>query len=188
MSGNPAQERFFVTDPNNPKHYLTPESVQRLESTIKISTDLSLVRFFLWTPEFGSDAPALEFNAETTAQDLLDHGFQPERGTKFISHGWNSHGESFAKPFVKGKSQKMTTGSYFVLFLFSLLWPSWAQLQCHCRGLQSIGNLGQLFCGCQKRCQRWQACWRSLGIEPVNQCSWTISQSNSCHRQVQLTT
>ena len=118
---NPDKMMPTAQDPNNPMHYLNAESVAKLESNFKISTDLSRVKFYLWTPETGSDSP-FEFNAETSPQELLNNGFKPERNTKFISHGWNSHGIEFSTPFVKGEyssKSQIIPCDHIIIILFS---------------------------------------------------------------------
>ena len=40
-----------ITDPNAVKHYLTKEALKNLERSYRISTNLSQVWFYLWTPE-----------------------------------------------------------------------------------------------------------------------------------------
>ena len=96
---NPIEDAF---NPNNLANYLTIRGINRLESKFqqeKISTDLSLVEFYLWTPE--STSKFFTFNADTNPQELLKHGFDPKRNTKFIAHGWNSGGD-FGNGFREG--------------------------------------------------------------------------------------
>lgn len=100
IDANPTVSKA-VPDPNNVRHYLSFEAVQRLESSFKISTDLALVTFYLWTPENGPDN-YFKFTADTNPEELLAHHFNPNRDTKFLSHGWNSDGVGFANKFVKG--------------------------------------------------------------------------------------
>ena len=90
-----------IKDPNNIRHYITREAIDDLESSIKISSDLSEVFFLMWTPENGVDN-FLEFDAGVDPQVLLDANFDPTRPTKFLSHGWNSHADGYGKPFIKG--------------------------------------------------------------------------------------
>ena len=71
-------------------------------SSVKISSDLSEVRFLLWTPEDGTEN-YWEFEAGVDPKELLNRNFDPSRPTKFISHGWNSDGPGFAKGFVEGR-------------------------------------------------------------------------------------
>ena len=80
---------------------MTRASIDDLESSIKISSDLSEVFFLLWTPENGVDN-YLEFDAGVDPQVLVNANFDPKRPTKFISHGWNSHGDGHSRPYVKG--------------------------------------------------------------------------------------
>ena len=54
----------------------------------------------LWTPENGVEN-SWEFKAGVDPQELLNRNFDPQRPTKFISHGWNSN-SGFAKGFVEG--------------------------------------------------------------------------------------
>ena len=42
---------YKVTDPNAIKHYLTKAALKNLERSYRISTNLSQVSFYLWTPE-----------------------------------------------------------------------------------------------------------------------------------------
>lgn len=94
-----------LLDPNNLMNYLSKQTIDIMEASNKISTDLSKVTFILWTPENGAANPWV-FNAETDPKELLDHGFDPKRDTKFISHGWNSEGIGFAKGFAEGMQKK----------------------------------------------------------------------------------
>ena len=89
-----------INDPNNIRHYVTRETIDDLESSIKISSDLSKVFFLLWTPENGPDNP-LEFKAGVDPQVLLNATFDPTRDTKFLSHGWNTEGKGFGEDYVK---------------------------------------------------------------------------------------
>ena len=102
------------TDPNNLANYLSIEGINLLEAEFadyptigkddtKISTDLSLVQFYLWTPEviILNNGEPWKFNATATPQELLDKGFDKTRETKFIGHGWNS-GADFANGFKNG--------------------------------------------------------------------------------------
>ena len=89
-----------IIDPNELRHYVSKEAVEALESSIRIDTDLSLVKFYLYTPEHGIDDP-LEFEAGVNPNELLTKGFDPERQTKFISHGWTSNG-NHSRPFAEG--------------------------------------------------------------------------------------
>ena len=40
-----------IHDPNAIRHYISKTGLENLENSFKISTDLSLVSFYLWTPE-----------------------------------------------------------------------------------------------------------------------------------------
>ena len=88
-------------DPNNITNYLTKEGIQRLEASFRISSDLSKVRFYLYTPEHGSENHWI-FKAGVNPQDLLDHGFDPSRPTKFISHGWTAGAAGWVDNFAAG--------------------------------------------------------------------------------------
>ena len=90
-------------DPNLVKNYVSKSAMKQLEelSSVKISSDLSEVRFLLWTPEDGAEN-YWEFEAGVDPQELLNRNFDPSRPTKFISHGWNSDGPGFAKGFAEG--------------------------------------------------------------------------------------
>jgi len=91
-------------NPNDVSHYLTKEGIERLETQnrymkdTKISTDLSLVQFYLWTPERDD---VWIFNSSVTPEELRAQGFDSRRSTKFIAHGWNSGGD-FGNGFRKG--------------------------------------------------------------------------------------
>ena len=86
---------------------LTPPDLNRLQSKFqheemenrKISTNLSLVEFRLYSPE--SALEFFTFYADTNPEELLKHGFDPKRNTKFIAHGWTSDGD-FANEFQEG--------------------------------------------------------------------------------------
>ena len=69
-------------DPNNITYYLSAEGIKQLENTFnsRISTDLSKVRFYLWTPEHGSENHWI-FKAGVDPKELLDHGFDPNRSS-----------------------------------------------------------------------------------------------------------
>ena len=94
-------------NPNEVSHYLTKEGIERLETQnrymkdTKISTDLSLVQFYLWTPERDD---VWIFNSSVTPEELRAQGFDSRRSTKFIAHGWNSGGD-FGNGFRKGKKK-----------------------------------------------------------------------------------
>ena len=88
-------------DPNNITNYLTKEGIQRLEASFRISSDLSKVRFYLYTPEHGSENHWI-FKAGVNPQDLLDHGFNKSRPTKFISHGWTAGAAGWVDNFAAG--------------------------------------------------------------------------------------
>ncbi len=90
-------------DPNDLRNYILRSSMQHLEEKFgKISTDLSKVNFHLFTPESGPTSP-WEFKAGVDPKELLHRHFDPNRPTKFISHGWNSGGVGHSRPFVEGK-------------------------------------------------------------------------------------
>ena len=112
ISAHPTKSKN--TDPNNLANYLSIEGIKRLETEFaeystkfhddtKISTDLSLVQFYLWTPEviILNNGQPWKFNATATPQELLEKGFDKNRETKFIAHGWNSGGD-FADGFKNG--------------------------------------------------------------------------------------
>ena len=95
-------------------NYLSIEGINRLEAEFadystkvhddtKISTDLSLIQFYLWTPEviILNNGQPWKFNATATPQELLEKGFDINRETKFIAHGWNSGGD-FGDAFRNG--------------------------------------------------------------------------------------
>ena len=88
-------------DPNNITNYLTKEGIELLESSFRISTDLSKVRFYLYTPEHGAENH-WNFRAGVDPQELLDHGFDPSRPTKFISHGWTGSAAGWVDDFAAG--------------------------------------------------------------------------------------
>ena len=71
-----------------------------LEKDLKISYNVNDVNFILWTPEYKLDHP-LPFNASAAvaANNLLEHGFNPERPTKILVHGWTSEGLEFSHDF-----------------------------------------------------------------------------------------
>ena len=95
-------------------NYLSIEGIKQLETEFaeystkfhddtKISTDLSLVQFYLWTQEviILNNGQPWKFNATATPQELLEKGFDKNCKTKFIAHGWNSGGD-FADGFRNG--------------------------------------------------------------------------------------
>ena len=98
VKATPIKQRKI--NPNDVKYYVSKKALKELESSIKIDTDLSKVTFFLWTPELGIDQP-WEFKAGIEPQELINRHFDPERPTKFISHGWTDNG-NHAKPFAEG--------------------------------------------------------------------------------------
>lgn len=90
-------------NPNDLKNYLTKETIAIMEASqpAKISTDLSEVTFILVTPEKGVARPYV-FDASTSSRRLRKYGFDPQRETKFISHGWTGTGNWYAERFAKG--------------------------------------------------------------------------------------
>ena len=107
-------------DPNNITNYLSKEGIQHLEASIRISTDLSKVRFYLYTPEHGSENHWI-FKAGADPQDLLDHGFDPSRPTKFISHGWTAGAAGWVDNFAAGYFYI----TLFVMMLISIMYLSY---------------------------------------------------------------
>lgn len=59
--------------------------------------------FFLFTTENGVFGPT-QFNFDATGNDLLAAGFNPERSTKILSHGWNSNGPKHCEKYVEGEN------------------------------------------------------------------------------------
>ena len=51
----PPYAQTSTINPNLVKYYVSKSGLQLLESSIKISSDLSKVRFVLWTPENGAE-------------------------------------------------------------------------------------------------------------------------------------
>ena len=63
---------------------------------LKISDDPNDVDYTLFTRR-GSP---FQFKIDVDPQEILDHGFDPSKFTKIVTHGWVQSGEEYCKPFV----------------------------------------------------------------------------------------
>ena len=72
-------------------------------------TKLSLIYKTKWFHElFYTGQSNFRFTIQTNPQVLLDYGFDANKKTKFIAHGWVVDGESFAHYFAEGKNMNST--------------------------------------------------------------------------------
>jgi len=98
----------LLADPNLMVHFYSKENLDRLlqhqqlnDGTINLgSDDFDSLYFQLFSPENGPDRKHI-FSAPGSAHDLLQAGFDPNRQTKILIHGFASHADKFAKNFVK---------------------------------------------------------------------------------------
>ena len=72
-------------DPNEVRHYVSKSALQQLESSVRISSDLSEVRFVLWTPEDGAEQSWM-FEAGVDPQELINRNFDPKFLNQIISN------------------------------------------------------------------------------------------------------
>jgi len=100
---------ILLANPNLLVHYYTKENVQRLQEYQNLTApsvvgddddDYDSLYFALFTPEKGPQSPHI-FTTSSSAYDLLEAGFRPERTTIILVHGYSSSYEVFAERFVQ---------------------------------------------------------------------------------------
>ena len=96
-----------ILDPNNLRNYKTLETIKQLEdiylknnSRDDDDENLKSVDFLLYT--YTNKNYPLKFDIETDPQILINYGFDKNKMTKFVAHGWVVDGEDFALEFSKG--------------------------------------------------------------------------------------
>jgi len=103
---------ILLANPNLLVHYYSKENVQRLQeyhghlnltspSVVGEEDEdkFDSLYFSLYTPEEGAESPHL-FTASSSAYDLLEAGFQPQRDTTILVHGFSSNNDKFSGKFV----------------------------------------------------------------------------------------
>ena len=79
---------------------MTKSDMTQEKLSEKISSDLSKVKFVLWTAKNGANNP-WEFKSGVDPKELLNRHFNSSQPTKFIAHGWTANWR-MCKPFVEG--------------------------------------------------------------------------------------
>ena len=93
-----------ILDPNDFKNYENLKTIKEMEKLYlkdsDIDSDLVKVSFMLHTYETKGDF--LEFDINTDPQVLINHGFDVDKMTKFVAHGWVATGLEVVPPFAEG--------------------------------------------------------------------------------------
>ena len=93
-----------ILDPNDFKNYENLKTIKEMEKIhlkeSDIDSNLDKVSFMLHTYETKRDY--LKFDINTDPQVLLNHGFDVDKMTKFVAHGWVATGLEFVPPFAEG--------------------------------------------------------------------------------------
>ena len=118
-----------LLDPNNHHNYKTLKEIKQLEDfhlkNINRDDDdpnLKYVSFLLYT--YANKDYPLKFDIDTDPQILINYGFDKNKMTKFVAHGWVVDGEDFALEFSKGLFLLQKFLLYFIpndYFFYSIL-------------------------------------------------------------------
>ena len=99
---------ILLANPNLLVHYYSKENLQRLLefpghlNLTDVGDNYESVFFALYIPEYGESSPHI-FTAKSSAYDLWEAGFNPDRETIILVHGFSSSVEKFVPQFAKGK-------------------------------------------------------------------------------------
>ena len=108
-----------ILDPNDYKNYENLKTIKEMEKIYlkesDIDSDLDKVSFMLYTSETKRDY--LEFDINTDPQILLNHGFDVDKMTKFVAHGWVATGLEVVPPFAEGLYYWCNINFYIKRFL-----------------------------------------------------------------------